>query len=53
VKSKIESYLLSPACILSLEEYFAEDEGALSLMAIFRCADSLSYSTTTASEEQQ
>jgi hypothetical protein len=53
VKSKIESYLLSPACTLSLEEYFAEDEGALSLMAIFRCADSLSYSTTTASEEQQ
>ncbi|KIK31950.1 hypothetical protein CY34DRAFT_19415 [Suillus luteus UH-Slu-Lm8-n1] len=52
-KSKIESYLLSPPCTIALEEYFTEDEGALSLMAIFRRADSLSYSTTTASENER
>jgi hypothetical protein len=52
-KSKIESYLLSPACTISFEEYFAEDEGALSLMTIFCCADSLSYSTTSTSESEK
>jgi hypothetical protein len=53
MKSKIESYLLSPPCTIALEEHFAEDDISLSLMTIFRCAESLSYTMFTTSEEEK
>src|SRR5258708_2295421 len=42
-RALVESYLLSPACTLALEDFFAEDEDALALMAIFRCAEGFSF----------